>query len=377
MDDPLKLEVKPVVERERLTDRELFKRKVAISRFKRRVFQHVWIARGILLAIILIVLGAALFLGIKALGKTSVGYYAELAKNFITTPSGVVPEIDGRTNILILGKAGAGQDSPDITDTMLLVSISSVDRKVSLISIPRDIWVPDLRAKINASYYYGKQKGEGSYLAGIILAKSTVEEIMGVPIQYGVVINFSGFEGVIDELGGIDITVDKSFVDSEFPIPGKEADSCSGDPTFACRYQTVKFDAGLTHMDGATALKFVRSRHAQGDEGSDLARALRQQKVIKAIIQKALSPQVFLNISKVNALVAIANSSLETDISFDRLAIIGRWLVDARDNIASHSIPEEFLYNPPISVKYDRQFVFLPKKGDWSDLQNWVKQNLP
>ena len=66
--------------------------------------------------------------------------------------------------------------------------------------------------------------------------------------------------------------IPKAFTDSQYPIAGKENDACGGDATFACRYKTVQFQAGSQHMDGKTALMYVRSRHAEGDEGTDFAR---------------------------------------------------------------------------------------------------------
>ncbi len=360
-----------------IKDKNLARRKVLVSRVKRRIFKHVWVARAVLVLVILVVLGALAYFGFQTVRKTSFGNYVGLAKVFTFPPASAVPEIGGRINILVMGKSGTGQDSPDLTDTMILVSISQRDHKISLISIPRDIWIPDLKAKINSSYYWGKQKSQGSSFAGIVLAKSTVEEIVGVPIQYGVVIDFSGFQRVVDEIGGIDVVIDRAFTDTQYPLAGHEADLCNGNPTLSCRYQTVSFKAGLTHMDGATALKFVRSRHAVGDEGSDLARALRQQKVIKAIMEKVLTPAVFLSPSKVTSLIGILNSSVETDMAAPQAAVIGRFVVDARNNIATHSVPEELLSEGPKSYLYEYQFVFLPRKGNWLELQTWVKGNLP
>lgn len=299
-----------------------------------------------------------------------------MARNFLATPSGVVAQNDGRTNILVLGRSGNGQDSPDLTDTMILTSISPDSKKITMISIPRDLWVDTLKAKVNTAYYYGKQKGDSS-IAGLTLAKSTVEEIMGVPVHYGLVIDFSGFKKIIDDMGGVDVQVDKSFIDNEYPVPGKEADLCNGDRTYACRYQTVEFKEGVTHMDGSTALKFVRSRHAQGDEGTDFARSARQQKVIKAIATKALMPATFTNPSKDSLLVNDINSSIETDITTPQRAVLGRWVFDLRNNIRSEAIPENLLYTPGLLAIYQKQYVLIPNKGNWNEIQSWAKLVLP
>jgi len=113
-----------------------------------------------------------------------------------------------------------------------------------------------------------------------VLAKSVAEEIVGIPVHYAVVVDFDFFQKVIDELGGIEVDVETDFVDDRYPIKGREDDLCNGDPKFSCRYETVEFKKGLQFMDGGAALKFVRSRNAEGDEGTDLARIARQEKVI-------------------------------------------------------------------------------------------------
>ena len=130
---------------------------------------------------------------------------------------------------------------------------------------------------------------------GIGFAKTITAEVVGSPIQYGVVVDFSGFKDVIDALGGIQVNVENSFTDNLYPIAGQENDTCGGDPTFACRYQTITFNSGPQTMNGDTALIFVRSRHAEGDEGTDLAREARQQKVIDAIKSKIMEPKVLLS----------------------------------------------------------------------------------
>ncbi len=303
-------------------------------------------------------------------------YYIALARNFLVTPAGVVQQSDDRTNILILGRSGVGEDSPDLTDTIILASISPINKKITMISIPRDIWIDSMKAKINTAFYYGKQKG-GTLGSGITLSKSTVEEILGVPVHYAIIVDFSGFKDIVNDLGGVDVTIDRSFVDKLYPLPGHEADLCNGDKTLSCRYQTVEFMAGLAHMDGETALKFVRSRHAEGDEGTDLARSARQQKVIKGIIAKAFTPQIFLNLNKIKAIITDANKSIETDMKPSEVAIIGRFILDLRNNLNPQVIPIDLLYNPPLSMSYQNQYIFLPKKGNWSDVQAWVKNNLP
>lgn len=256
---------------------------------------------------------------------------------------------------------------------MVLVSIDSINRKIVYVSIPRDIWVPKIRAKINSAYYWGNQKTEGG---GLVLAKSTVEEIVGQPVNYAVVLDFKVFRDVVDVLGGIKVNVENSFEDDHYPIAGREKDPCNGDPLFMCRYETVKFETGVREMDGETALKFVRSRYAKGDEGTDEARQRRQQVVIKSIKDKMLTADVLLNPWKINKLYKTVMASIETDIDMNTQAILLRAAFDARGNVKSYSIPDDLLSTPPISKTYDNQYVFIPAGRSWGSLQLWFSELL-
>lgn len=346
------------------------KKRVFWSKFKRKLLKHVWAVRIGIVALGLAGVVLIVFLTSLLLGKTALGFYLGLAKDFIFVPSEKIESFEGRTNILILGKGGAGHDAPDLTDTIIFLSIAKTPASVNSISIPRDVWIPGIRAKVNSAYYWGNQKKvEG----GRVLAKSTVEEIVGQPIFYAVVVDFSAFKKVVDVLGGIEVEVDRSFTDEKFPIPGKENDECGGDTEFRCRYETIHFEKGLRVMDGDTALKFVRSRNAEGDEGTDIAREARQQKVIAAIKKKILSNEIIFSFKKLRALLGIARENIETDISASEAVIIARMVISAKDNVHSNVLPENFLVNPPVSPRYDNLYVFIPKAGDWSEVRGWVK----
>jgi LCP family protein required for cell wall assembly len=160
-------------------------------------------------------------------------------------------------------------------------------------SIPRDFHVqvdPDVYwfRKINSVYSTYEQKEEG---AGLLRLREVVTEITGHEIQYHAMIDYKGFTELIDTLGGIDVYVENSFTDYRFPAePG---------------YRTVSFQQGPQHMDGSTALDYARSRHSlDNGEGSDFARARRQQNVISAVTDKIISssllnPQSIMNLFNV------------------------------------------------------------------------------
>ncbi|KKR38148.1 MAG: Cell envelope-related transcriptional attenuator [Candidatus Woesebacteria bacterium GW2011_GWB1_40_101] len=119
-------------------------------------------------------------------------------------------------------------------------------------------------------------------------------------------------------------------------------------------------------------LKFVRSRNAQGDEGTDIAREARQTKVIAALRQKVFSAGVLLSPSKLFGIWRVIKESTLTDIEPSEAAILIRRVINARNNVESYVLPEEFLENPPISARYDNQYVFIPESGSWKEVQVWI-----
>ena len=226
---------------------------------------------------------------------------------------------------------------------------------------------------MNSAYYWGNERQENG---GLILAKSSVEEIIGSPVHYAVVIDFVLFKDLIDEVGGIEVDVEDSFVDHRYPIPGRENDECDDDPKFLCRYETIEFRKGLQFMDGDTALKFVRSRNAEGDEGTDIARSKRQQKVILSLKNEILSWNIIFSFNKLSNIKELVGSRTETDMDTIASVIVARKIFDARNNFRTLSIPEEFLEVAPKSPDFDNLYVFIPSAGNWMELQRWIKSNI-
>lgn len=324
------------------------------------------------LIFLVVVVGILVF--VASLVQNTIGFRSAytFVSNFLRPNTTSITSSDGRTNILVMGKSGGSHAGADLTDTMIIVSVSLINPHVVLISIPRDLWIPDLRAKVNSAYYWGNQKTPGG---GIDLAKSTVEKVVGVPMNYGVVVDgFSAFKDLVDAIGGVEVNIDRSFTDKLYPIAGKENDLCNGDPTYACRYETVSFNAGPQIMGGDTALKFVRSRHAEGDEGTDQAREARQQKLIEAIKTKLTDPKVYLNPKIDLAVFTIAKSSVQSDMGIAAAATLARKVLDAGGSTNQFLIPDNLLINPPISRTYDQQYVLIPKEGNgrWSGITGWV-----
>lgn len=297
-----------------------------------------------------------------------------LAGIFLKSSESKMKSQDGRVNVLILGKGDIGHAGADLTDTMMLASVSLAKHSVNLISISRDIWIPEIRAKINSAYYWGRQKPE--FGGGLPFAKKNVEAIVGIPVNYALVLDFSSFKEIVDALGGVKIDVANSFTDSLYPIAGREEDTCNGDKEFRCRYETVHFEKGTNYMDGTTALKYVRSRNGDNNENTDIAREARQQKVISAIKSKILSKGTLLNPIKLYKVWRVVKSSVETDMDFPSIAVLGKEMLTVDGNILSSVVPDGLLINPPESQRYDFQYVFVPKAGDWNEFQSWIRETL-
>src|SRR3990172_2633289 len=128
----------------------------------------------------------------------------------------------GNINVLVLGKGGGRHEGPDLTDTIMVATINPNKNRVTLISIPRDLWIPDLAAKINTAYSYGQERGD----QGKLLAKTAISQVTGKQIDYVLVVDFDAFVNLVDHLGGIDVNVKQTLDDYRYPIEGAEDDPC-------------------------------------------------------------------------------------------------------------------------------------------------------
>ncbi len=327
------------------------------------------------LVIIAILFFVSIFFGIKTYRyiqgfSTQTGITPSILTQLIFDGADSLQSTDGRINVLLLGISGGTHEGPDLTDTMIITSVSNVAPSISLLSIPRDIWSDTLKDKINSAYHYGEEKRKGG---GKILAKAIVEDVTGLVIHYVVVIDFSQFEELIDVVGGIDVFIPKAFTDSQYPIAGKENDACGGDATFACRYKTVQFQAGSQHMDGKTALMYVRSRHAEGDEGTDFARGNRQQDVIVALKEKIIHMKLWFHPNTSLKLLQVADVATDTDMTIGEQLTMGKYLLKVKTPKVSKISIEQLLINPP-SWMYGR-YVLVPEK-DFETIHVFIRSTL-
>jgi LCP family protein required for cell wall assembly len=353
-------------------------------RLKRKIFRYPLVVK---LACYLII-GAFIFLLIyfvspgliKIIKKVMVG--PKMAFSLLSADTASLDVYNNRVNLLILGIGGKGHEELDLTDTIIFASIDRTTADAAMFSVPRDIWLDSLKTKINATYHYGEEKAAGG---GFVLMKDAVYQILNQPIHYAILIDFEGFVQIIDLLGGVKIKVDRSFDDYKYPIPGKGRDECGGDPEYKCRYEHLHFESGEQEMNGETALKFVRSRNAEGEEGTDFARSKRQQKVILAVAKKLFSYQVLLSPTKIMELKKTFGDHVKFDNQFNEeqitafLSLFLRFKKNKNEirTISLDAGDEDspgFLYNP--AIHESNQWVLIPRAEDWSEVQKYVEEKI-
>lgn len=224
----------------------------------------------------------------------------------------------GRINILVMG---VDERAGDVgrSDTMMLFTVNPATRDVSLLSIPRDtrLKIPGHGYdKINAAYAYG----------GHTLAMQAVQDLLGVPVNHYILINFQGFTKLIDALGGVDIDVEKRMYYTD-PYDNL----------------VINLQPGRQHMDGRTAIQYVRYR----DEEGDIGRIQRQQKFVQAVLAKAASPAVLPHIP---ALVQQVAGIIKTDMSPAELINLAGMINDAyKHGIKTDMVPGRPAYLGGIS----------------------------
>ena len=315
------------------------------------------------------------------------------------------PDPNRSFSVLLLGFGGPGHEGPFLTDSIILARVNPKLESVDLISVPRDLWVSlpisdtaTHSAKINSFYTVGldNRRYPEKYpeftgpAGGGELTKQAVAQVTGIMPDYFIAVDFTAFIKVIDKLGGIDVSVARSFNDPYYPIEigvGDTYDNCgksdeevaaltatmSGEKLereFPCRYENLHFDRGLQHMDGVTALKFARSRHSPTD-GGDFNRSQRQKLVIEAAKNKVLSLNFF---SKIIPVVNTLSTHITTDLDENNME---KYLLRAPEfvkyKINSLPISDQNLLKA--SVSSDRQSILIPKagEGNFEDIKQYLE----
>ncbi len=312
----------------------------------------------------ILILGAIVFFAVKtylALDKITVDNLRD-GSLFLSNKSANASQLAnngaGRINILLIGIGGAGHPGGTLADTIIVASIDPKNKTMAMLSIPRDLYVKypkqakSQSGKINSVYAYGEDKSHNIAGGGGQLLSDEVSTILNIPINYYIRVDFGGFEKIIDQLGGITVDVPKAIYDPYFP-----ADN-------TINYSPFSISAGTHHMDGKTALRYARSRETT----SDFDRSNRQEIVLAAIKDKALTLGVLSNPKKMIDILDLVSNHVETSLQTNEI----EKLMGILKGIDSNSIQNGVLDNSPTGPLVSANngaYVLLPKTGDYSQIQ--------
>jgi LCP family protein required for cell wall assembly len=253
--------------------------------------------------------------------------------------------------VLLLGSDDDGKNKSPLTQSMILVRVDPASKHVTMLSIPRDLWVPlstGGSAKIDAAYAYG----------GPAAAIATVERNFHVHIDEYAWVGLTGLIKLIDLLGGVDVFVTNPVLDDFYPN--------DINVTYLYGYKRVAVLPGAQHLDGSNALQYVRSRH--NDINGDFGRSARQQQVLLAIKAKAST----LNAADLPDIVNALSGKFKTSMGLDRV----RSLLGVASAFDPANINQIVLYVPAYTSygQISGQSVLLPH---WSQILAVTKANFP
>ena len=313
-----------------------------------------------------VVLFFILFFSVKIIAQIYDFTASELSKKFFKPVfSELKKDENWFVNILLLWAWWWTHDWPDLTDTIIVTSLDLKNKKAVMLSIPRDLFVNynvrykwsrineilrDMTARYIALWI---DKKTARIQARKILIKE-IEKITNLEIPYYLQIDFRWFEKVVDALWWITINVEKTLVDTTYPDWNRW-------------YETFAIEKWVHHIDWKTALKYARSRHST----SDFDRAKRQQVVLNAIKEKALSSEILVNPYKIKKILNIISEHFETNLTFRDLFTLANYAWDFKKNAISNFVLNDdwntawwFLWTPP-RVDYWWAFVLIPYS--WED----------
>lgn len=238
-----------------------------------------------------------------------------------------------RVTVLLMGidqRRGLTAEKAYRTDSMMLLSIDPIGQTVSALSLPRDIWVTvpgfeDKQKLTNANFLGDTYELPGG---GPALLKQTIALNFGIPVDYYVRVNFTAFETLINEIGGISVTVPERIEDLKYP------DEAYGFDPFV-------IEAGEHLLDGRTALKYARTRATYN---GDFDRAKRQQQVLMAVRSKLLDLNMLpLLLAKSPVLYNTLVDSFDSDLTLEQMIALGR---------LGAAVPNENIHSAALDTSY-------------------------
>ncbi|MGI6207812.1 MAG: LCP family protein [Anaerolineae bacterium] len=248
------------------------------------------------------------------------------------TPVPAAPKGEERTNILLMGvdERETWSEGPPRTDAMMLVSANRADGTVTVLSIPRDLWVyiPGFgQERVNVAYRVAELTEPGT---GPQTAVDTVSQFLDVPISRYVVVNFRAVRKIVEALGGLEVDVPYEIWDYQFPTEDNQ-------------YMTVHFPAGRQLLNGEQVLQYVRTRHGS----SDFERMRRQQQVLEALQDRVTRPDF---IPKVPGFLLLARDCIQTNLSVSDMFSLWSAFGDLNRDAVSLTVLDETYSYPWITT---------------------------
>jgi polyisoprenyl-teichoic acid--peptidoglycan teichoic acid transferase len=333
-----------------------------------------WLRSGLATVGLILIIGGFLFAqGYFNLHKVFKGGGSAAALDANINPSKLKGEGDGRVNILLLGRGGDGHEGADLTDTLLVASIDPINNKAALVSLPRDFWTNTTygASKVNAIFANSKDRalaqGNDTKKAEAIAAAAVekeVSDILGIPMHYYSLVDFTAFQQAVDTVGGVDINITDQTAVSDHMY-----NEATGKPYF------LNVPTGMQHFDGTRALFFTRTRHTSAR--GDFDRAERQRLFIQALAQKVASIGTFTNPVKVSQLMSNFGNHVATDMSIDdgiRLTSIIKKIGNKYDSVDLADPTTPLIKTGSING----QSVVLPVAGvdDYSQIQALIRNKM-
>ncbi len=245
---------------------------------------------------------------------------------------------DGTFDILILGNNGAH------TDTIMVASINEDKKKMTLFSIPRDLYVNGRRINQYYTYY------------GVDQLNRMIEIVTGLKMDRYVQVDLQAFVNLVDLLGGVDLYVSETIQDGLYPN-GKGG------------YEAYSIQPGQYHMDGATALKYARSRKST----SDFDRAARQQKIMTALRAKVQGLDAKLSLKQLSELFATGLQYAETDITL--LELVSYYYDYRSYDLRSGLVLSNSNYLHSL-INESGAYTLLPRTGNFEEIQKVIAEQV-
>lgn len=266
-------------------------------------------------------------------------------------------------NFLLLGAPGQGNDAPDLTDTILLARLDETQNKIYLFSLPRDLLVrlpgSNNFTKLNALYAFNKNNTGQEFNALI----SKTQDITGLAVDHYIFVDLQTVRQLVDIFGGVNIMVAEDIVDPAFPGPNHS-------------FETFALKAGWRYLDGATALKYMRTRHSAS---GDFDRVSRQQSVLQALKQKVLALN-FWDIGKFVEIYNALSQNIKSDLSLWQIK--GYWdkiKSIPGENVAKNELNKEsLLANGQMNLGGQMASIVQPKAGveNYKEIRKYIAETI-